>query len=325
MNWYNSYNIPLSEGFDMSNMSDSDYTDTFADADNNAVRDAAVNAFIAACVEANDESVKLQSGKYCLAQIQFCSNAEKWKGFEYQGILRYPSDDRIVNIDEDGLRAITRAEYDTDGIQIIIDPEKVGQLPGRIYSLSLRIGSGIKFPIEWSSISLSGRDVGRKYALKLSVIPSSDGKLSCMPKRVVGNFILLASEGPVGLYRHPMKSYDGCLEYVAGNCTIEYGAWCKDPFPRDFTGCPKYVGGNFTVLLNPYNGADSFHKTFESGTGLPIEIGGHADLQYIRDLVKRSKNGGLISLCPDGMRRSWKSCTLFIPYNNYYEVRTNGK
>ncbi len=61
----------------MSNMSDSDYTDTFADADNNAVRDAAVNAFIAACVEANDESVKLQSGKYCLAQIQFCSNAEK--------------------------------------------------------------------------------------------------------------------------------------------------------------------------------------------------------------------------------------------------------
>ncbi len=53
-----------------------------------------------------------------------------------------------MNIDEDGLRAITRAEYDTDGIQIIIDPEKVGQLPGRIYSLSLRIGSGIKFPIE---------------------------------------------------------------------------------------------------------------------------------------------------------------------------------
>lgn len=67
----------LNENFDMSNMSDSDYTDAFSEADSNAVLDAAIDAFIAACVEANDESFKLQSGKYCLAQIKFGANAEK--------------------------------------------------------------------------------------------------------------------------------------------------------------------------------------------------------------------------------------------------------
>lgn len=132
----------------MTNMSDSDYTNTFSDADDNAVFDAAVDAFIAACIEANDESFKLQSGKYCLAQIKFHSSAEKSKGFEYQGICRYPSDDKIANLDEDGLRAVTMAEYDADGIQIIIDPEKVGRLPGQISNLDIRIGSGIRFPME---------------------------------------------------------------------------------------------------------------------------------------------------------------------------------
>lgn len=40
------------------------------------------------------------------------------------------------------------AEYDADGIQIIIDPEKVGRLPGQISNLDIRIGSGIRFPME---------------------------------------------------------------------------------------------------------------------------------------------------------------------------------
>lgn len=85
------------------------------------------------------------------------------------------------------------------------------------------------------------------------------------------------------------------------------------------------VGGDFTVLMNPYNGRDALHSTFKSGAGLPLEIGGHVDLQNARDIVKRTKDGGLKPLCPDGMQRNWASCMLFMPYNNFYEVRTNGK
>lgn len=77
--------------------------------------------------------------------------------------------------------------------------------------------------------------------------------------------------------------------------------------------------------MNPYNGADALKTTFKSGAGLPLEIGGHLDLQSVRDIVKRTKDGGLMPLCPDGMRRNWTTCMLFMPYNNQYECRTNGK
>lgn len=292
------------EGFDMSGMSDIDYTDTFADIDMEAENLALFKDWIGKCVNAYQLRSDISGGLIIWfdGQRSF-ENAVSTLPSLPDGFITYPDNYIISAVTKDAILAVLDVSPAGNSYSVTVNPGKVFRNANAIHVwMLLAPGDAVPSPYGVDGWTLSSKDCG----LYVFARPDKNGTLIGCPADVYcekfevgggyGWMTMCYAEG------RKLKSFEGSprrihRNYHDGDFIIRY--YDPSDVPDSFTGCPEVVDGNVSVdkaVIAP----PRVHMS--NMNGFPVKVGGDANLKNIC-FSALDLNGNMRKMTDDGIHR----------------------
>ena len=303
------------EGFDLSGMSDIDYTDTFADIDMEAENLVLFKNWVGECINAG---IKLRTDISGGLIIWFDQRNFK-KAVSVipslipslpDGFIIYPNNYIISAVTKDAILAVLDISPAGDSYSVTVNPGKVFQNATVLYVWMLFApGDAGPLPYGADGWTLSPKD----SEMCVFARPDKNGTLIGCPADVYCEVFEVGGCGFLGQNSYGwttmcyaegrrLKSFEGSprrihRNYYGGNFIIRY----NDPsdVPDSFAGCPEVVDGDVFVAKARISPA---RVHMSNMNGFPVKVGGNVNLKYV-NFSALDLNGNMRKMTDDGIHR----------------------